>query len=71
MLQMHSCSGTFGGIGSAIENSGRARFAKVLRYASIGLPWMILYSSRHTSPAQFTSSGGLAQKCNRVATFST
>ena len=46
---------TFGGTGSAIENSGSARLAKVFRYASIGRRWITLYSSRHTSPEQTTS----------------
>ena len=44
-------STVFGGIGSAIANRGRARFANVLRYASISLPCSTLYSSKHTNPA--------------------
>ena len=39
-----------GTIGSAIANSGSARLANVLRYASTGLRCSTLYSSRHTKP---------------------
>ena len=37
-------------MGSAMANSGSARLAKVLRYASIFAPLNTLYSSRHTRP---------------------
>ncbi len=40
-----------GGTGSAMENRGSARLAKVLRKDSMGFFCTALYSSRHTSPA--------------------
>ena len=37
-------------MGSAMAKSGNARFANVLRYASILAPLSTLYNSRHTKP---------------------
>ena len=37
-------------MGSAMANSGSARLANVLRYASIFAPLNTLYNSRHTKP---------------------